>query len=289
MLAYGLFRIGGDAMKVIAAVNGQVTSEVSALYGLHYARLFESPLTLLHVVNPDDSMEAVEKSMGNIEESARKNDVLTEKVILEGKPAQAVKRYLHENKAEILFCSTRYRLRKKRFNLSFSEKLTSMVLPVDLAVVRVVHVHSTMSTERIVMPIKEDRVSVEKFTFFASMARAYNASGEIYSVTVTSRKRKARLNLGDTRRILQKIDDRLSHYTQLANLMDFPLRLKHSITLNEVDQVLHHLSHKDFHLMIVGGARLSAYASFAKAKPIERLLRYTPVNSIAFYLRGTSQ
>ncbi|NIR95270.1 MAG: hypothetical protein GWO08_16935, partial [Gammaproteobacteria bacterium] len=96
------------------------------------------------------------------------------------------------------------------------------------------------------MPIKEDRMSVEKFTFFASMARAYNASGEIYSVTVTSKKKRAGLDLGDTRRILQKIDDRLSHYEQLAKFMDIPLRLKHAIALNEIDQVLHHLSHNDF-------------------------------------------
>ena len=273
-------------MDVIAAINGQVTAEVSALYGLHYARLYDYPVILLHVVNPDDSLEAVEKSMGNVEEVAREYGVLTERVILEGNPAETVKRYLHENKAEIIFCSTRYRLRKKRFNLSFSERLTRMELPVDVAVVRVVHVYSTMSTEKIVLPIKEDRMSVEKFTFFASMVKAYNASGEIYSVTVTSRKRKAGLNLGDARRILQKIDDRLSHYIQLAKLIDIPLRRKHSIALNEVDQVLHHLSHTDFHLMIVGGERLSAYSSFAKAKPIERLLRFTPVNTIAFYLRG---
>ena len=170
-------------------------------------------------------------------------------------------------------------------NRAFSEKLRSMSLPVDLAEVRVVHVHSTLSTERIVLPIKEDRISVEKFTFFASMAKAYKASGEIYSVTVTSKKKRARLDLGDTKRNLQKIDDRLSHYRYLAKLMNIPLRLKHSITLNEIDQVLHHLSHTDFQLMIVGGERLSAYSSFAKLKPIERLQRFTPVNTIAFYLR----
>jgi len=140
-------------MDVIAAINGQVTAEVSALYGLHYARLYDYPVILLHVVNPDDSLEAVEKSMGNVEEVAREYGVLTERVILEGNPAETVKRYLHENKAEIIFCSTRYRLRKKRFNLSFSERLTRMELPVDVAVVRVVHVYSTMSTEKIVLPI----------------------------------------------------------------------------------------------------------------------------------------
>lgn len=276
-------------MNVIAAVNGQVTSEVAAMYGLHFARIYGLPLILLHVVNPNDSLDSVEKSMENIEKAAKEHKVETERVLLEGTTAETVKRYLFENKSEILFCSTRYRQRKKLFNLSFSEKLTSMALPMDLAVVRVVHIHSTLSTERIVLPIKEDRMSVEKFTFFAAMARAYNASGEIYSVTVTSKKRRASLDMGDTKRILRKINDRLSHYIQLAKLMDIPLRIKHSIALNEIDQILHHLSHNDFHLMIVGGERLSAFASFTKPKPIERLQRCTPVNTIAFYLRGKAR
>ncbi|MBW2470538.1 MAG: universal stress protein [Deltaproteobacteria bacterium] len=276
-------------MNVIAAINGQVTSEVAALYGLHFARIHEWPLTLLHVANPDDSIEAVEKSMENIEKAAAVYDLNCERVILEGSPADAVKNYLFKNRSEILFCSTRFRQRRKFFNLSFSEKLAGISLPVDLAEVRVVHVHSTLSTERIVMPIKEDRMSVEKFTFFASMGRAYNASGEIYSVTVTSKKKRAGLDLGDTRRILQKIDDRLSHYEQLAKLMDIPLRFKHAIALNEIDQVLHHLSHNDFHLMIVGGARLYNYGALAGKKPIERLQRCTPVNTIAFYLRGKTR
>jgi nucleotide-binding universal stress UspA family protein len=276
-------------MNVIAAVNGQVTAEVSALYGLHFARIHGLPLVLLHVLNPDDSIEAVEKSMANIEEVAAEYDMATERVMLEGSPAETVKRYLFENKSQIIFCSTRYSQRKKFFNLAFNEKLIGMVLPVDLAVVRVVHVHATLSTERIVLPIKEDRMSVAKFTFFAAMAKAYKASGEIYSVTVSGKKRRARLDLGETKRSLQKIDDRLSHYIYLAKLMNIPLRLKHSIARNEIDQVLHHLSHNDFQLMIVGGERLSAYSFFARPKPIERLQRYTPVNTIAFYLRGKAR
>lgn len=276
-------------MNVIAAINGQVTSEVAALYGLHFARISGLSLLLLHVVNSDDALEVVEKSMANIEEAAAEFNVETERVMLEGPPAETVKRYLFENKSEILFCSTRYRQQKKMFNLSFSEKLRSMSLSADLAEVRVVHVHSTMSTERIVLPIKEDRLSVEKFTFFASMARAYKAEGEIYSITVTSKKRMAGMDLGDMKRVLQEIDDRLSHYEKLAKFLDIPLRLKHSITLHEVNQVLHHLSHNDFQLMIVGGERLSSYSSFAKTKPIERLQRCTPVNTIAFYLRGKAR
>lgn len=276
-------------MNVIAAINGQVTSEVAALYGLHFARIHNWPLVLLHVANPKDSITVVETSMANIEKTAAVYDMSCERVILEGEPVDAVKQYLVRNRSEILFCSTRYRQYKKFFNLSFSEKLAAMALPVDLAEVRVVHVHSTLSTERIILPIKEDRMSVEKFTFFASMAKAYNASGEIYSVVVTGRKKRARLDLGDTKRILQKIDDRLSHYEELAKFMDIALRFKHAIALHEIDQVLHHLSHNDFHLMIVGGKRLSAYSTLTRSKPLQRLQCSTPVNTIAYYQRSKSR
>ncbi len=133
-----------------------------------------------------------------------------------------------------------------------------MTLPVDVAVVRVVPPHSTLTTQKIVLPVREDRLSLENFTFFAAMAKVYNASGEIYSVTVTSKKKKANLDFRDTKRILRKIDDKLSRYTKLANHIDIALCIKHSITLNEIDQVLHHLSHTDFNLMIVDGQRLPA-------------------------------
>jgi len=277
-------------MNVIAAINGQIAAEVSAFYGLHFARIHGLPLILLHVKNPDDPIEGVEKSMANIERTAAELNQETRRLILEeGPAAETVKSYLLSARSEILFCSSRYRQQKMIFRPSFSQRLAGMMLPVDLAEVRVVHIHSTLATERIVLPIKEDRMSVEKFTFFASMARAYNAGGEIYSVTVTSRKRRADLDLGDTKRILQKIDDRLSHYGQLAKLMAIPLRVKHAVALNEIDQVLHHLAHNDFQLMIVGGERLSAYPAITGPKPLARLLRATPVNTIAFYRRGKSR
>jgi nucleotide-binding universal stress UspA family protein len=276
-------------MDVIAAVNGQVTSEVAALYGLHFARIHGLPLVLLHVKNPADTIDLVESSMANIEKSAAAYDLSCSRVMLEGHPIDAVKQYLLKNRSEIIFCSTRYRKGKRLLHQSFSEKLRARPLPVDLAEVRVVHVNSTLSTERIVLPIREDRLSAEKFTFFASMAKAYQASGEIYSVTVTNRKKRASLELGDIKRRLQKIDDRLSHYEKLAELLDIPLRLKHAIAANEINQVLHHLSHNDFNLMIVGGERLSAYSALTRSKPIERLQRATPVNTIAFYLRGKTR
>jgi hypothetical protein len=58
---------GSVVMKDIAAVNGQVTAEVSARYGLHCARINNLSLFLLHVTNPEDSIETVEECIARIE------------------------------------------------------------------------------------------------------------------------------------------------------------------------------------------------------------------------------
>ena len=88
-----------------------------------------------------------------------------------------------------------------------------------------------------------------------------------------------------TRALLKKINDRLSHYAKLARFMGIPFHIKHAAARNEIDQVLHHLSHHPFQLMIIGGRRLSILSRLLRRKPIERLLHETPINTIAFYDR----
>ncbi|MDG4474723.1 universal stress protein [Thiovibrio frasassiensis] len=270
-------------MKVIAAMNGLVTSDIAALYALRYAALFNYTLGLLHVLNPDDSRDEVEASMTTIEEAAEEFQVKTERIFLQGEPAPAIQTHLKETNGDILFCSTR--MRTRFFEDSLSEKLTRLHLPADLAIVRVAHVGATTRTENILLPIKEDRLSVKKFVFLSAMAKGFDAATEIYSITLAGNRRLARLDIGTTKELFQKINAHLSHYNKAFKLMDVPLRIKHALAENEIDQILHHLAHHDFQLMIIGGRRLSPFPLLFRENPIARLFRYTPVNTIAFYGR----
>ncbi len=276
-------------MHVVAAVDGQVTAEISALYALHFARVLKLSLVLLHVRNQKDNPDVVEAGMETLRETASEYGVVLDTVMLDGPPLAAVKNYLRENKVEIIFCGTGYYSRRRFRNPLFPDLLLAQKLPVDLAMVRVVHPHSTIHTKRVVLPIKGDRMSVEKFTFFASMAKAYKAGGEIYSVTVISKRKRAGLDFGETRKILQRIDNRLSHYRQLAAHMGIQLKCKHGVAENEIDRILQHLAHRDFHLMIIGGERLTTSFSLQQPRPIERLHCFTPVNTISFYHRGRNR
>jgi nucleotide-binding universal stress UspA family protein len=270
-------------MKVLAAMNGLVSSDVAALYALRYAALFDYTLCLLHVLNPADNREEVEMSMATAEEAAVHFAVKTERVFLTGEPAAAIRRYLAENKTDTLFCSTR--MHRRFFQNSLSEKLSRLSLPANLAVVRVAHVNAVFVTENILLPIREERLSAQKFAFFSSLAKAFGAATEIYSIHPTGRRRLAAMDTHTARMLFQKINTRLSHYVNTMKLLDIPLTIKHALTGREVDQILHHVARHDFQLMIIGGRRLSPLSGVFRENPMERLFRHTPVNTIAFYAR----
>ncbi len=270
-------------MKVIAAMNGLVSSDIAALYALRYAALFDYTLCLLHVLNPIDRLEEVELSMATAEEAASPYGVKTERVFLNGEPALAISRYLAATRTDTLFCSTR--MHRSFFENSLSEKLSRMSLPANLAVVRVAHVHAVFVTEDILLPIREDRLSVRKFVFFSALAKAFGAATEIYSIHLTGRRRLAGMDTRTARILFQKINTGLSHYGNTMKLLEIPLTIRHALTGREIDQILHHLARHDFQLMIIGGRRPSLFSGFFRENPMERLFWHTPVNTIAFYAR----
>jgi len=272
-------------MKVIAAMNGLVSSDVTALYALRYAALFDHTLCLLHVLNPSDRREEVELSMAEAEEAASHYGVKTERVFLTGEPAEAIRKYLATTRTDTLFCSTRIRTKKRFFQNSLSEKLSQLSLSANLAVIRVAHVNAVFVTESILLPIREDRLSAQKFAFFSSLAKAFGAATEIYSIHPAGKRRLASIDTHTARILFQKINTRLSHYANTMKLLNIPLTIKHALTDSEVDQILHHLARHDFQLMIIGGRRLSSFPDFFRENPMERLFWHTPVNTIAFYAR----
>ena len=272
-------------MKVVAAMNGLVSSDVAALYALRYAALFDHTLCLLHVLNPTDRREEVEMSMAEAEEAAFHYGVKTERVFLTGEPADAIEKYLAATRTDTLFCSTRIREKKRFFQNSLSEKLSRLSLPANLAVLRVAHVNAVFVTENILLPIKEDRLSARKFAFFSAMAKAFGAATEIYSIHPADRRRIDAMDTHTARVLFQKINSRLGHYANTMKLLDIPLTIKHALTSSEVDQILHHLARHNFQLMIIGGRRLAKFPGFFRENPMERLFWHTPVNTIAFYAR----
>ncbi|WP_345975380.1 hypothetical protein [Sulfurimonas sp. HSL3-7] len=268
-------------MKVIAAINGTITAESMAFYALKYAKSQDFPLLLLHIQNEKDDLNEVRASIERITTLALAEAVQTEALILEGPPKKTIRTLLSGIYADVIFCSTR---KDKSFITgSFSEALTKMGLNTDIAIVRIVKIDSTVDIGSMILSIKEDRLSVKKFTFFASLASAYQASGEIYSVSSMSKVSLATVDMHKARARLGQINYNLRHYRKLAHCMHFALHIEHGFTENEAESILTHIAKSTAQLVIIGAKRLSVASIFKREMPIEKLMREASINTIAYY------
>jgi hypothetical protein len=268
-------------MKVIAALNGTITAESMALYALKYAKGQGLTLLLFHSENKKDDLNDVRASMDRISTLALSQEVETETVILEKSSQRSVKTFLSGINTDTIFCSTRKH--KSPIRGSFSEALTKMDLNADIAIVRIVNMSSIIDIDKIILSIKEDRLSVKKFAFFASMASAYQAEGEIYSVSVMSRMALAAVDIHKARTRLGQINYNLRHYVKLSHFMPFTLHIEHAFTENETQSVLTHIAKSTAQLVIIGAKRLSFTSVFNREMPIEKLMREASLNTIAYY------
>lgn len=270
--------------RVAVAVNGTVSAEAAALYALEYAAMFKYDLAVLHVRNPKDDPEAVARSIASITRAAARCGVGVHEHLAEGPPASAVRTLLQTNAIDTLFCSTRQHGRPL-FGRSFSETIVRAGLPVDIAVVRIVHVRASQKShyQHLLLPIREARLSVHKFAFFAAFAKAYGAKADILSVSVMNADRRERMDIARARELFGRINTHLEHYRKLAQMLSISLTLHHRVAEGETAELLHFLAGAEYTLMIVGGERLSFWSRLFGEPPIERLFRQTPINMIAFY------
>lgn len=268
-------------MKAIVALNGSVTSEASAVYAIRYCRLYGYDLELLHIKNRDDPIEDVESSMTNIETLSLGAEVECNRVILKGKGIAPLVAYARNNRVAIIFCTTK--AMKGYFKRSFSDYLTRVPLPCDIAVVRIADLAAVSGIRHIGLGISNAKLSVEKFTFFASMVHAFEAESELYSIATHSVSARADISFEEMKGRLEQINHRLIHYRHLAQLQQMKLPIKHAIAGSEVEQLLHHAVHAGYDLLIVGGKRLSFFSFFTASTPLESLLQHTSINLIAFY------
>lgn len=270
-------------MKVIAAINGTITSESMAFYALNYAKVQNFTLVLLHVENQKDDMADVQASIKRITTIAVSKNVQVESVILKEPFRVAIKNYLSSVRPDIIFCSTR---KKKKFLASsFSEALTKMNIDTDIAVVRIVKMSHIMDLNTMMLSIKEDRLSVKKFAFFAALACAYEANAEIFSLSAVSKSKFSTIDIGATKERLRAINYNLRHYIKLSRFMPFSLHIKHDFTNNEADSVLAHIVKSNSKLVVIGAKKLSVGSLFNKDMLLEKLLSESSVNIIAYYTK----
>jgi len=268
-------------MKVIVAINGSITAESMAFYAIKYAQVEKYTIVLLHIENFKDNIDDVKASVNRISTLALAQKVAIEYIILKGQIKSVIKTFLSNNNTDIIFCSTRKN--KSFITNSFSELLIKMNLGVDIAIARIVKISNIIDINTIMLSIKEDKLSVKKFTFFSTIASAYKADAEIYSVSNMSKWKFSKVDIHQARQKLGTINYNLRHYTKLANFMPFKMRIKHDFTSTGIESLLTRIVKSNTQLVVIGARRLSVKSFFKKEIPIEKLMREASVNIIAYY------
>lgn len=269
-------------MKVLVAINGSVISESMVLYALRYAKQLGYALELFHFRNAKDDLKSVEKTFAHIQTLAEAQDLEFQTLLFDSS-LQELQAYVEKENVDIIFCSTRRE--ETLFENSFSQELVKLDLDVDLAIVRIVKLVDISALSSIMLSIRKERLSVRKFTFFATLASAYEVQGQIYSVTPLSKSKFARLDMHKTRQKLHAINHQLRHYLKLSSFMPFELIIKHDFSDDEVQSILYNIVKSESDLIVVGAKRLLKAPLFFGQRPLEKLMQETSVNVIAFYTK----
>lgn len=268
-------------MKVIAAINGTISSEGMAFYALKYAQVQNLTLVLLHVENKKDKISDIEASIERIKTIAISQNVEIHSIILQGDIQKAIKSFMHDIYVDVIFCSARRQ--KSYISDSFGETLSRMNLNTDIAVVRILKMNSVMDLRDITLCILKDKLSVKKFAFFTTLALAYDASCNIYSVSGMSKIELSMITIHKIKERLALINYNLRHYLKLANLMKVALRIKHDFTDNETKNILTYIAESNTNLLVIGGKKPSIASFFKREIPLEKLLHEISVNTIIYY------
>ena len=258
-------------MRVIALINGSMISETAATYAIHYAKSLGLKISFVHIEGKDSMLE-IQKSATSLQALAQSESI--ENSFEAFSNFKKFKSYLQSKDVDMLFCSTRQK--RTIFDKSFVKTVIREDLKIDMAIVKVVKVTAAQRVEKVILPIRESKLSVRKFTLFSSIVKAYNAKSAIYSVSKVAH---IELGKGDEKVKLKEVIFNLRHYLRLAKLMDFKFSIKHNFSVVEGEQVKSYISQKDYDLAIIGFHHGS---SFFGAHPIDILFKKPMINTIYF-------
>jgi hypothetical protein len=258
-------------MRVISLINGSLISETSSIYALHYAKFLGFNFTLVYI-NGKDSIKEVNKSVEDLTHIADTLEVESEFLTFDD--LDELKEFIETKDVDMLFCSTRHK--HSILDKSFVQTIIKKDIKVDLSVVKVVKLGRADSVDNIILPIRDSKLSVKKFTLFSAFSLAYSSKAEIYSVDKVS---PIEFHKGSMKEKLQEVIFNLRHYFRLAKMMDFKFSIKHDCALGEGERVETHIAKHGYDLAIVGAHHDK---SFFGQHPIDVLFENPMLNTIYF-------
>ncbi|HZX48250.1 MAG TPA: universal stress protein, partial [Nitrospirota bacterium] len=145
--------------KILVAVDGTFHASVAARYSFWFALAFHSKLFVVTIITKDMN-EKEEKSaiysISKIIDEAGGSGLDIEGVILKGDVISAIKKFVKENKIDIVFSSTRRPQKEGRFFVqSVSSGLMSGV-SCNVIAIKISHPGRSLRSKRVLVPLIGD-------------------------------------------------------------------------------------------------------------------------------------
>ncbi len=261
-------------MRVVSLINSNMICETSSTYALYYAKSLSLKLSLVHI-KENEKLPLVEKNFVDIKKLATLLEVEVDLIVYES--LQELEQFIINKNVDIVFCSTKHK--HSMLEESFVKRVIKLDMRVDLAIVKVVKFATANSVDKIIMPIRGHHLSVNKFTFFSTLVKAYHSKAEIFSVDEIKKYQMASLDAKAIKVKLQDVIFNLRHYFRLADIMDMKFTMKHRYALSEGDEVQAHIAKNSYDLAIVGGHHKK---NFFYHHSVETILEKPIINTIYF-------
>jgi len=262
-------------MKIVSLINGSLLSQTVASYALAYAKELHLGVSFIYI-DANDNLSDVKKSAQLLEQKAKDLELKSEFFVLDS--LGDLQEYVESREIETMFCSTRHQ--HTILDKSFVKELIAQKIRVDLCVVKVVKAGYLQEVQNILLPIKEAKLSVKKFTLMMVFARAYNAKVEIYSLDKLSAVKLQKVTKEQIKQRLQEIIFKLRHYMKLFYLSGTNFSIKHDFALSDGESVKTHIAKHNYDLAIVGAH--STNSIFEKNHPIDVLFEHPSINTLYF-------
>lgn len=261
-------------MKVISLVNGSLTSHTTAIYALYYAKQLDVNLDFIYIKDKED-IKDVENSIQDIQDLASSFEI--ENNFLTFDDIEQLKDYIETKDVDMLFCSTREN--RSIYDKSFVAKIISKNIKVDMCIAKIVKVGRAYNIDKMVMPVRDSKLSVKKFTVFSTFSLSYNSKSEIYSIDKISKIDFSKKTVEMIKQRLKEVVFNFRHYIRLGKMMKFKFSIKHDYSFDKDKRIEEHISKHSYDLMIMGGHHNK---SLFTTHPIDILFDKPLINTIYF-------
>jgi len=261
-------------MKIISLVNGSLISHTTAVYALYYAKQLGFNLSFIYIKDKED-MQDVENSIQDIQDLALSLKI--ENNFLTFDDLEQLKNHIETKDVDMLFCSTRQN--RSIYDKSFVAQIIAKNIQVDICVAKIVKIGRAYNVDKIIMPVRDSKLSVNKFTVFSTFSLSYNSKSEIYSIDKISKIDFSKKSVEVIKQRLQKVIFNFRHYLRLGKMMNFKFAIKHDYSFGEDERIEEHIAKHSYDMMIMGGHHNK---SLFTNHPIDILFDKPLMNTIYF-------